>query len=286
MSRIGDSMGLLSGRIIAIAGGSSGIGFAIAKRCVEEEAQVILGARTRADLERAVGELNLIAGKNQFYVFDVGQLDQVEKFAAFCKSYGVSGLVNCAGLLGPIGKTSEINLTSFAQTIQINFLGTVNMCVAFSRIMKERKKIVNLSGGGAVAPFLNFSAYASSKAAVVRFSENFAREHVNELDINCIAPGFIKTRLHEETLKSGPEAAGKEFYERTVREMEAGGTSVDFTSELAVYLLSDSSNGISGKLISAPFDAWKTSEFQERLRKDGDLGALRRIDDKQFSKKQ
>lgn len=279
-------MGLLENKTVAIVGGSMGIGFAIAKRCVEEGANVILGARTRSDLERAVEELNCIAGNHLFCVLDVGQLDQVENFAAFCKPFGITGIVNSAGLLGPIGKTSDINLAQFAHTVQTNFLGTVNTCVAFSKIMKDRKKIVNLSGGGAVAPFLNFSAYASSKAAVVRFSENFGREHQNEIDINCIAPGFIKTRLHDETLKSGPEAVGKEFYERTIREMEAGGTSIDFTSELAVFLLSDRSNGITGKLISAPFDAWKIPAFQERLRNDVDLASLRRIDDKQYAKKQ
>lgn len=280
-------MRLLDQRTIAIAGGSLGIGFAIAKRCVEEGAEVILGARTLPDLERAVAELNGISGEHRHFVVDVSQIDQVEKFAAYCKPFGVSGLVNSAGLLGPIGKTSDINLAQFAETVQVNFLGTVNTCVAFSRAMKDslRKKIVNLSGGGAVAPFLNFSAYASSKAAVVRFSENFAREHADEMDINCIAPGFIKTRLHEETLKSGPDAAGKQFYERTVKEIESGGTSIEFTTELAVFLLSDLSNGISGKLISAPFDAWKSIEFQERLRSDADLAALRRIDDRQYSKK-
>jgi NAD(P)-dependent dehydrogenase (short-subunit alcohol dehydrogenase family) len=275
-------MGALDRRTIAIVGGSQGIGLAIAKRCVEEGAHVILGARTRADLESAV---KTFKGKHHFFPFDVSKIDQVEKFADFCKSFDVNGLVNCAGLLGPIGKTSEIDLAQFAQTVQVNYLGTVNMCVHFAKIKKGRGKVVNLSGGGAVAPFLNFSAYASSKAAVVRFSENFAREHLGEIDVNCIAPGFIKTRLHEETLKSGPNAAGKEFYERTVKEIESGGTSVDFTTELAVFLLSEQSDGITGKLISAPFDAWKTAEFQERLRKEPDLASLRRIDDKQFAKK-
>ena len=120
---------------------------------------------------------------------------------------------------------------------------------------------------------------------MVRFSENFAREHADEIDLNCIAPGFIKTRIHEETLKSSPDTVGRQYYERTIREIEAGGTSIDFTTELAVFLLSDQSNGITGKLISAPFDAWRTAEFQERLRQDADLASLRRIDDKQFSRK-
>lgn len=278
-------MGMLDKKTIAVVGGSLGIGLAIAKRCVQEGAHVILGARTQKDLEKAISELNQIRGTHHFFVMDASQLHQVEAFADYCKDFGVSGLVNCAGLLGPIGKTSEINLSQFAQTIQVNLLGTVNTCVTFAKIMKEKSKIVNLSGGGAVAPFLNFSAYASSKAAIVRFSENFAREHVNEIEVNCIAPGFIKTRLHEETVKCGPTAAGKEFYERTIREMESGGTSIDFTTELAVFLLSDHSNGITGKLISAPFDPWKTPDFQERLRKEGDLASLRRIDDKQFTKK-
>ena len=56
-------------------------------------------------------------------------------------------------------------------------------------------------------------------------------------------------------------------------------------AELTIFLLSDDSNGISGKFLSAPWDPWQDKTFQEKLREDNDLATLRRIDEKYFFKK-
>jgi 3-oxoacyl-[acyl-carrier protein] reductase len=72
-----------------------------------------------------------------------------------------------------------------------------------------------MSGGGAATPFPRFTAYAVSKAALVRFTETLAQEvAAHNIQVNAVAPGFVATRLHQETRSSG-EGAGSEFLGRS-----------------------------------------------------------------------
>jgi len=284
-------MKLLDSRTIVITGGSLGIGSAVAKECVRQGARTIIAARNVQDLSRTLADLKDISRKDHLsYALDVSDSGAVKRFAQWVSSQcgEVHGLVNCAGIYGPIGKSTQVDVEEFTRAIHINFLGTVYVCNAFAPIMsaQKKKKIVNYSGGGAASPFPNYSAYATSKIAIVRFTENLALELLDDnFDVNCVAPGFVVTRLHEETLQSGPEKAGKSFLETTKKQIEAGGVPAQTAAELTVFLLSEESDGITGKFISAPWDPWQDRQFQERLRTDKDFATLRRIDDKVFFKK-
>ena len=285
------TMGMLDGRRIIITGGSQGIGFAVAERCVAEGAKVILCARNLKELEKATFRLSAGGSTgHRHFVLDVGVLADVQAFAAWIEQekLEINGLVNCAGIYGPIGKTSEISLADFTKAIQINFLGTVYMCSLLTRLLKSsgRKKIVNYSGGGAATPFPNYSAYATSKVAIVRFTENLSLElSADGVDVNCVAPGFVITRLHQQTIAAGTQSAGEAFYESTKKQMDAGGVPPEKAAELTSFLLSGASDGITGKFISAPWDPWQTAEFQKQLRDDKDVATLRRIDNKSFFRK-
>ena len=281
----------LQGKNIVITGGSQGIGFAVARKCVTEGAQVVIAARNQTDLLRSVAELKgSPAAAVRSFSLDVSDLKEARAFASWCVNEvgDISGLVNCAGVYGPIGRTTSVDLQEFGEAININFLGAVYMCSLFAPIMRSpsRKKIVNYSGGGAASPFPNYSAYATSKIALVRYTENIALELAAEnIDINCIAPGFVITRLHQQTLAAGSEAAGASFYLRTIKQMESGGVPPEKAADLTAFLLSDESDGITGKFISAPWDPWESLEFRSRLRSDKDFCTIRRIDDKSFFKK-
>ena len=283
-------MDKLNSKRIIITGGSLGIGFAIAKACAGQGAEVIIAARNQGNLEDSLKKIKSISEKNHIaYSLDVGDLKAVKVFAEWIKNEGlvVNGLVNCAGIYGPIGKTPNIDMENFTNAIRINFLGTVYMCSVFSPLLvsSTNKKIVNYSGGGAASPFPNYSAYASSKAAIVRFTENLSRELDDDgFDINCIAPGFVITRLHQETVGAGSEMAGPGFYENTKKQIEEGGVPPEIAAELTIFLLSEDADGITGKFLSAPWDPWQDNTFQEKLREDNDLATLRRIDDKYFKK--
>ena len=120
----------------------------------------------------------------------------------------------------------------------------------------------------------------------MRFTENLALElNEDNFNINCVAPGFVITRLHQETIKAGYITAGNAFYETTKKQIESGGVPAEKAASLIIYLLSDDSNGITGKFISAPWDEWSKKKFQNLLRNDKDFATLRRIDNKTFYKK-
>jgi 3-oxoacyl-[acyl-carrier protein] reductase len=291
ITRLGGNMGLLDAKTIVITGGSLGIGLEIAKSCASEGASITIAARDKGNLQKALAILKEISNRDHHvYSLDVSLYEEVGSFAHWCSERlgGVHGLVNCAGVYGPIGKSHQVKMERFKEAIEINFLGTVYMCHAFIPLLKSTKgkKIVNYSGGGAATPFPNFSAYATSKIAIVRFTENLSVELSDEgFAINCIAPGFVITRLHQDTLKAGPDLATNAFLENTKKQIASGGVPPEKAARLTVFLLSAESDGITGKFISAPWDPWQEKEFQERLRTDTDFATLRRIDDKTFFKK-
>jgi NAD(P)-dependent dehydrogenase (short-subunit alcohol dehydrogenase family) len=143
---------------------------------------------------------------------------------------------------------------------------------------KGSGKIINLSGGGATNPLPRLSAYAASKAAVVRLTETLAEElREHSIMVNAIAPGALNTRLLDEVLEAGPELVGSEFYEKALKQRETGGAPIEKGVALCVYLASSASDGITGKLISALWDPWENlGELRSELEKS-DIYTLRRI---------
>ncbi|MBN2021100.1 MAG: SDR family oxidoreductase [Sedimentisphaerales bacterium] len=280
-------MGLLENKTIVVTGGSMGIGLAVAQQCAKEGALLILISRHRGDLEKALSTLDN-GRMHGCFALDVGSLAEVSKTARIiAKERGlIDGLVNCAGVYGPIGAVDEVNPAEFADAIRINLLGTFYMCHYFVPLLKRAKrgKIVNYSGGGAAGPFPRFSAYAAGKAAIVRLTENTALElRQDNIDVNAVAPGFVVTRLHQQTLEAG-DKAGRDFLQKTNEQIAKGGVPPTVAAELTAFLLSPAADGITGKFISAPWDLWQKQEFIDKLKADPDFTALRRIDDKTFFK--
>ena len=133
-------------------------------------------------------------------------------------------------------------------------------------------------GGGATNPLPPLSAYAASKAAVVRFAETLAEEvRSYYIDVNSIAPGALNTRLLDEVIEAGPEKVGAAFYERSLQQKNKGGVPPEKGAVLALFLASGASDGITGKLISAVWDPWNEfAKHLEELQKT-DIYTLRRI---------
>jgi 3-oxoacyl-[acyl-carrier protein] reductase len=122
------------------------------------------------------------------------------------------------------------------------------------------------------------TSYAASKAAVVRLTESLAVDlKPYGVDINAIAPGALDTRLLDEVLAAGAGAVGADFYERMVKIKQQGGTPLSVGANLAVYLASPESNGITGRLISAAWDKWSTLNLRAKELDATDIYTLRRI---------
>jgi len=204
--------------------------------------------------------------------------DLIERVKTECPALEV--LLNNAAVQGPIGPIGEIDISYWQKTLQIDLMAPVALCqglIPHMRACNDGGSIINLSGGGATGPRPNFSAYATAKAGLVRFSETIAEElRVTDIRVNCIAPGAMKTQMLQKVLAES-YAAGEREYAAACQVFEEGGASMDRVADLALFLASDLSKGITGKLISALWDNWE--HWPEHLAElsNSDAYTLRRI---------
>ncbi len=273
----------LIGKRAVVTGASQGLGLAITRVFLAEGASVLICARNGAELEAARQELDAEhPGKVFAERCDVGREADLDAFAASAARLmgGVDILVCNAGVYGPKGAIDTVDWAAWVQAIQINLTGTVYCCRAFLPQLRasSRGKILIISGGGATKPLPNLSAYAASKAGVVRFAETLAEELKPEgIDVNSIAPGALNTRLLDEVLEAGPGVVGEGFYQSAIKQRDSGGTSPELGGRLCAYLASAAGDGITGRLISAQWDPWERMEsFKEEMRTT-DVYTLRRI---------
>jgi NAD(P)-dependent dehydrogenase (short-subunit alcohol dehydrogenase family) len=169
----------------------------------------------------------------------------------------------------------------WSQTVRNNLDGTFNSVRAFHRLLlraERRAKIICFSGGGASKSRPNFSAYGVAKTAIVRLVETIAEEEKDApLDINAVAPGAIATRLTDEIIALGPDIAGTAEFDSAVKQKAGSGSSMERALDLVEWLLSQKSDGISGRLLSAPWDAWPTLGLHTDALAKSDVFTLRRI---------
>jgi NAD(P)-dependent dehydrogenase (short-subunit alcohol dehydrogenase family) len=273
----------MKGRRILVTGGSMGIGAAVAHSVAARGGGVVLVARGTEALEATLA--GLPGEHHEAHPLDVTDEGGWEELAAGLGE--LHGLVCAAAVLAPVGPVGSYEPRRFRRTLEVNLLGTllaVHHCLPALRA--SRGAIVTLSGGGATTPLPRFDAYAASKAAIVRLTENLAVE-LAEADVraNCVAPGFVATRLHETTLAAGPATAGADYYERTRRELAEGGVPAAVAAELVCLLLGDPEPvPFTGRLISAQWDPWRDPRYRERLAAEPDLATLRRIDGVSFAR--
>ncbi|MBE0643771.1 MAG: SDR family oxidoreductase [Bacteroidetes bacterium] len=277
---------MLNESTILVTGGGRGIGAAIAEAFARTHARVVITGRSTSaltaqeDVLREAGAAAVLG-----VTADISQAEQVDHlYQTIHDAFGaVDVLVANAGVQGPIGPLEDASPEDFAEALAVNLTGTW-LCMRSAILdmkAKHRGKIITLSGGGATGPRERFAAYAASKAAVVRLTETAAAElRSHHIDVNAIAPGAVNTRMLDEVLAAG-DRAGAELTGARDR-AEKGGTPPDRAAELAVFLASSFSDGITGKLLSAVWDPWQDAAFAERLRSDPDFCTLRRIDGKHF----
>ena len=276
---------VLSGKVAIITGANQGLGLEIAKRYVEAGADLMLCARNANMLDQALAHLLTIASPGQKVIAlpaDVSVESDVQNVVSqtLMQLGGCHILVNNAGVYGPKGEIESIDWSQWVAAMQINVFGSVLMSRAVLPHFKKQRygKVIQLSGGGATSPMPRISAYAVTKAAIVRYAETLAEEvRGTGIDVNAIAPGALNTRMLDEVLAAGPDKVGKDFYERSLQQKESGGAGLSKGAELALFLASPASDGITAKLISAVWDNWE--QWPKHLKELSGIDAytLRRI---------
>jgi len=233
---------MFSDKVVCIAGASHGIGRSLAEAFAREGASLLMLSRSKhvSAPDDCIGRADAIVMQ-----CDVSDYQNVQDaIASALARWGrIDILINAAAILGPTGELWKSDPQEWLSTINTNLVGTYNTIRAALPGMIERQdgKIINFAGGGAAYAYPRFSAYAASKAAVVRLTETVAAECLpHNISINVIAPGAIETRM----LRSVREAGGEV---RTVGTM-------DQVVDIVFFLASVRGVSISGRFLHAKDD--------------------------------
>jgi len=254
---------------LVITGSSTGIGKFLADTL---EAQ----GQTVCRLARSTQEGFALRG-------DVSRWDDMAVAASQIaeKWKSVDALICCAGIQHPIGPAMEIDPAAWHQALAVNLTGTFFSIRAIYPLLcrsSHRAKVICFSGGGSTSPRPNFAAYGVSKTGIVRLVETLAIEWQNQpLDINAVAPGAIFTKMTEQVLATGATMAGQKEFEEAAKLSRENTTALTKVLGLVEFLLSEKSNGVSGRLLSAPWDPWSSLAARRDELAASDIYTLRRI---------
>ena len=191
-------------QVFIITGGASGLGAATARMIVENGGKVVL-----ADVQAEAGQkLAAELGAASFVQCDVtSEADGLAVVAAATAMGTLRGLVNCAGVapaIKTVGKDGPHPLESFARTININLVGTFNMCRLAADAMGkteagewgERGVIINTASVAAFDGQIGQAAYGASKAGVAGMTLPMARDLSRSgIRVMTIAPGIFETPM-------------------------------------------------------------------------------------------
>jgi len=272
----------MSEKFILITGASKGLGKFLAQYLAHLGYNLCLISKNEVPLRKLSAKLSSETGRQVIpIVCDLSDQKAVEKLIPSVKSsvHSLETLINNAAIHGPIGTVWENNWKLWQEVIQVNLLAPVFLCRACVPLMQETGgSIINISGGGATSPRPHFSAYATAKAGLVRFSETLAAE-VNRFGIrvNCIAPGPMKTALLSEVVEQGKNASGQKEFDLAEEVLKKGGTDMNRVADLVFFLISEHGSKVTGKLISAVWDDWKMWPQHLDELNFSDVYTLRRI---------
>jgi clavulanate-9-aldehyde reducatase len=190
---------MIEGKVVAITGGSSGIGEATALACAKAGAKVALGARRTDRIEALAARIRDEGGEAVAIETDVADEASARAFVEGAREQlgGLHGLVNNAGvmLLGPV---EAADTGQWRTMVEVNCLGLLYCTHAALPIMREEGAghIVNVSSVAGRVAALGSAVYNLTKWGVVGFSEGLRQEalHAN-IRVTIIEPGFVETEL-------------------------------------------------------------------------------------------
>ncbi|MFZ2522324.1 MAG: SDR family oxidoreductase [Minisyncoccia bacterium] len=242
-------------KVIVIVGATGVLGSSIAEKFTDSDAELVLTCSTRNKIKLLKGSMT--------EVVDVTSDKSVKNFfkKVQIRYKKIDVLITAFGVYGSIGLLSDIDPRRWENAINVNLFGNVKCFYYAIPLLKKSKngKIITFAGGGEGAK-PNFTSYVSSKMAVVRLIETLGEElKDNNIDVNAISPGPIKSRFTEDIIKAGAKLAGKKSFDEAKEQMSGRKETVDpkLIANLVEFLSSSDSDGITGKNISAVHDPWR-----------------------------
>lgn len=279
-------MAQLDGQYWLITGATRGLGLALTHAFWQNGTNLLLIARDAAQLQKLQTELQSSAKINQscqVLAADLADPAAANVIAAWAAEQAphLNGLLNNAGIQGPIGTIADVPFTQWQDTLQVNLYAPIQLTQTLLPLLRKasgKKTIINLSGGGSTGSRPRFAPYALSKTALVRFTEILADELRDEnIQVNAIAPGAMATDMLKEVVSAGAVQTGEKEQQAAEKAFTQGDAVMQKAAALAVYLASDAAAAITGKLISAPWDPWPFNDEHKQELNKTDIFTLRRI---------
>jgi NAD(P)-dependent dehydrogenase (short-subunit alcohol dehydrogenase family) len=275
----------LTGKKILLTGGFQGLGLSLAESIIRSGASLVICGRSKSNMDRAKKIIERLGAQSQTLFVtqcDVTNQSEIDILYSTTKSKigNIDVLINNAGIIGPIDTFLEIDPIDWLKVFDVNLFGSIRMIRKFLPDMLEQGwgKIIQLSGGGATSPISGMTAYAASKTAIVRFIETISEEHKGSgIDFNSVAPGMMKTKLLDQMRVAGAKNLGEKLFDKVLKKSMSEADSMVQANELILFLCSQDSNGISGKLISAEWDNWRAWPDKILELQNSDIYTLRRI---------
>ncbi|MDD3719140.1 MAG: SDR family NAD(P)-dependent oxidoreductase [Actinomycetota bacterium] len=233
------------GFVVMVTGAASGIGLAVARQFIEEEAVVISPDIDEAGLGKAAAELG---DKFIPYTCDISKADKVAGLAAFVRDgYGrLDVLVNNAAM-GKLTAIDAMTEEDFYYHYEVDVKGAMLMITSMLPLLRESAypSIVNMSSSAALVEHVNHHfLYSTAKAAVLKYTMHLARD-LPGIRANAILPGWVDTPIYE---RAGFERSFVEqVYEKAVKHIPAGRIAMpDDIANAILFLCSKKASYVNG----------------------------------------
>ena len=268
---------------IIIFGAAGSIGYYLAKKYLKDDHEILLFVKNKKSKEKLSKLLNLKILDNVIIDYlDIEKknsiIKKIDKYAFFIEETNL--IINAIGDLGEIKNILSLDLKKLKKTFNINFFSNLIIIQKILKLRKNKKRlsIILFSGGGATNYRKNFSAYSISKIALVKLVEILSKEINNKLiQINAIAPGIIKSKMIDITLKN-KNLVAKEEIRKIKQQATYSNKTLIKLYKVINFLISEKAKKISGKLISSKWDNienWKKKKIDNLIKSD--LYSIRRV---------
>jgi NAD(P)-dependent dehydrogenase (short-subunit alcohol dehydrogenase family) len=250
----------LDGKVAVVTGGGKGIGKTIALAFAGEGAEVVIAARTKADLKKTAAEIDKTGRKCLAIATDLAVPEQVRSMvdSTLDKFGRVDVLVNNGGIAGPVASVADMDLEGWNQTLAVNLTGAM-LCAKYvlknDMIGRKSGSIINISSISGRFGHANRSPYSAAKWGLIGLTQTLALEAGKYgIRVNCIAPGPVEGDRLEWALRKVSQSQGISYEQAVADEVArtALGRMVKpkEVAALAVFLASEKSAGITGQTIN------------------------------------